>query len=109
MKRGDVVVVAFQGDLGKPRLAVVVESDRLAPTEFVIVCLGTSHIVQGAEPRRLLVAPSAANGLREPTQFQADKLMTARREKCGKVIGRMEDAAMLQLGGLLAAILGLAD
>lgn len=109
MKRGDIVVVALQGDLGKPRPAVIVESDRLAPTNFVIVCPGTSHIVDGTEPRRVLVSPTAENGLREPTQFQADKLVTTRREKCREVIGHLDEPTMLQLSGLLATILGLAD
>lgn len=109
MKRGDVVTVALPGDLGKPRPAVIVETDRLAPTEHVLVCPGTSHVREGVEQRRLLVLPDAANGLREPTQFQLDKLTVTRRAKCGAAVGRLDDQAMLQIGGLLVVLLGLAD
>lgn len=107
MKRGDVVVVALQGDLGKPRPAVVVESDLLAPADNILVCPGTSHLVEGSTKRRLLVEPDATNGLRQLTQFQVDRLIAPRRDKCGSVIGRLDEQAMAQLDGLLAAILGL--
>jgi mRNA interferase MazF len=39
MRRGEIVTVALQGDFGKPRSAVVIESDQLPPTEFVLVCV----------------------------------------------------------------------
>ncbi len=109
MKRGDVVVVALQGDLGKPRPAVVVESDLLAPADNILVCPGTSHIVEGSTKRRLLIQPDAKNGLRQPTQFQLDRLIAPRRDKCGAVIGRLDEEAMTQINSLLAAILGLDD
>jgi mRNA interferase MazF len=109
LKRGDIVIVALRGDLGKPRPAVVLETDRLAPTEHVLVCPGTSIVLKGVEPRRVLVLPSPNNGLRLPTQFQADKVNPARRASCGTVIGRLEDEAMAQIEGLLAVLLGLAE
>jgi mRNA interferase MazF len=109
LKRGDIVVVALQGDLGKPRPAVIVETDLLAPGQFVLVCPGTSHVEPSATKRRLLVTPDTSNGLREPTQFQVDRLIAPRRQKCGMVIGRLDEQAMAQLDRLLMAILGLAD
>jgi mRNA interferase MazF len=109
LKRGDVIVVALQGDLGKPRPAVIVESDRLAPTNTVLVCPGTSHVLDAVEPRRVLVLPEPENGLREPTQFQIDRLIAPRRAKCGDVIGQLDEQAMAQIDELLAVILGLAD
>ena len=33
VRRGDVVLSSLQGDLGKPRPAVVVQADELGPTE----------------------------------------------------------------------------
>ena len=39
MRRGEIVTVAVQGDYGKPRPAVVIQSDWLAETESVLVCL----------------------------------------------------------------------
>ena len=107
MKRGDVIVVALQGDLGKPRPAVIIESDRLASTENILICPGTSHLVEGVEPRRLLILPTQENGLREPTQFQIDRLVAPRRTKCGGVIGQLDEQAMAEIDGLLTVILGL--
>jgi hypothetical protein len=39
MKRGDVVTVALQGDLGKPRPAVIVQSDHFNPTHASVTVL----------------------------------------------------------------------
>ncbi len=109
MKRGDIITVALQGDPGKPRPAVVVESDMVAATEHVLVCPGTSHLVVDAEPRRMLVMPDATNGLRLPTQFQSDKINPVRREKCGEIIGKLDTEAMARLTMQLGVLLGLAD
>lgn len=108
MKRGDIVTVALPGDLGKPRPAVIVETDRLAPTDHVIICPGTSHVRQDVGQRRVYVEPSEANGLRSATQFQIDKVTIARRGKCGPVIGRLEADSTERLNGVLFLVLGLA-
>ena len=109
LKRGDIVTVALPGDLGKPRPALVIETDRLAPTDHVLICPGTSHVRADVEQRRVLVTPDAANGLRAPTQFQIDKLTVTRRAKCGPVIGQLDKPAMAAIDGLLVLVLGLAD
>ena len=45
IKRGDVVICAAPGDYGKPRPAVVVQSDLFNGTHSsVAVCLITSHL-----------------------------------------------------------------
>jgi mRNA-degrading endonuclease toxin of MazEF toxin-antitoxin module len=38
-----------------------------------------------------------------------DKIFAAKREKCGKVIGRLDGATMLALGQLLMFVLGVAE
>jgi mRNA interferase MazF len=109
LRRGDVITVALQGDLGKPRPALIVETDSLEPTGHVLVCPGTSHIVPEAINRRIVVEPDAANGLRETTQFQIDKLSPARRDRCGAVIGRLDAGTMAQIGARMILVLGLAE
>lgn len=109
MRRGDIVTVALQGDLGKPRPAVIVETDRLSPTDFVIICPGTSELRGGVEHRRVHVEPDADNGLKLPTQFQVDKITVTRRDKCRQVIGRLSDEEMDRLNVALALVIGLAD
>ena len=108
MKRGDLVTVALPGDYGKPRPAVVVQSDHLPQADSVMVCLTTSTR-RGLPLYRLAVEPTAANGLRQPTEIMADKVMSVRRDKVGPVIGRLSDADLLVLNRMLAFALGLAD
>ena len=101
--------MALPGDLGKPWPAVVVETDRLAPTDFVIICPATSHVRQDVGQRRVYVEPDAENGLSVPTQFQADKITVVRRTKCGSLVGRLGELQLQSLTETLALLIGLAD
>jgi mRNA interferase MazF len=38
-----------------------------------------------------------------------DKIMAVRRDKCGPVLGRLDDTAMWALNRLLALVVGIAD
>jgi mRNA interferase MazF len=50
MKRGDVVIVAATGDYGKPRAAVIVQTDAFPETHAsVVICQMTSEIVDGRQ------------------------------------------------------------
>ena len=102
------MTVAVQGDYGKPRPAVVIQSDWLAETESVLVCLLTST-VRETPLYRLTVPPTSKTGLRQVSQVMVDKIMAVRREKCGLAIGRLDEASMLALNRLLALVVGLAD
>lgn len=108
MKRGDVVTVAPSGDYGKPRPAVVIQSDALTETDSVLVCLITSLPVD-ARAFRLAVSDSPATGLRRPSYVMVDKIIATRRDKCGKVIGRLDEATMMALGPLLTFVMGMGD
>jgi mRNA-degrading endonuclease toxin of MazEF toxin-antitoxin module len=45
MRRGDIVIVAFAGDFGKPRPAVIVQSDYLNDTRAtILLCPFTSEL-----------------------------------------------------------------
>jgi mRNA interferase MazF len=108
MKRGDICLVVAPGDYGKPRPAVVVQTDLLNPTHAsIIVCLMTSEPVD-AHRFRIDVAPAAATGLRVRSQIMVDKLATLRREKIGKQIGTLDDDTRSRLDRALALVLGLA-
>jgi mRNA interferase MazF len=109
MRRGDVVVVAAAGDYGKPRPAIVVQSDALPDAHAsVIVCQMTSEIVD-AEGFRVLIEPDSSNGLRARSQVMADKPVTLRRERIGQSIGRLGDDDMARVDVALAFVMGLAD
>lgn len=109
MKRGDVVTVAASGDYGKPRPAVIVQTDAL-PAEHasVIVCQMTSDIVE-APDFRVTIEPTEKNGLRTRSQIMADKPVTIRRERVGRRIGSLDEEDIARLNVALAFAMGLAD
>ncbi|MEQ9334690.1 type II toxin-antitoxin system PemK/MazF family toxin [Thalassobaculum sp.] len=109
MRRGDVVTVAVSGDFGKPRPAVIVQTDAL-PAEHgsVVVCQMTTTI-ETAPDFRVTVEPSSGNGLQARSQIMADKPVTVRRERIGGRIGALGAADAARLNAALAFVLGLAD
>lgn len=109
MRRGDVVAVAAAGDYGKPRPAVVVQSD-VFPEDHpsVIVCQMTSDLADAAD-FRVTIEPSAENGLNARSQIMADKPVTVRRIRVGRQIGRLAAGDMVRLNAVLALVMGLAD
>jgi len=107
VRRGDIVTIATTGDYGKPRPAVVVQSDWLK-TDSVLVALFTSTFVD-APLFRLTVDSSVENGLNRPSQVMVDKILAVPREKCGSVIGHLDAATKLTLNQMLSVIFGLAD
>ncbi len=109
MKRGDVVTVAATGDYGKPRPAVIVQTDALPPAHAsLVVCQMTSECSDAAD-FRVTIAPTAKNGLRVTSQVMADKPVTIRRERVGRHVGRLDDKDMARLNTALAFVMGLAD
>jgi mRNA interferase MazF len=107
MRRGDLVTVAMSGDFGKPRPALVIQSDHFDATATVTVLLISSPLVD-APLIRQTVEPSAGNGLRKPSQVMLDKAMTVRRDRVGPPLGRLEDDAMIAVNRSLALFLGFA-
>lgn len=108
MKRGDLVTVAAQGDYGKPRPAVVIQSDVLDAADSVLVALLTSTLVD-APLYRLTLEPTACNGLKAVSQVIVDKVLAYPRAKCGPVIGRLSATDLLVLNNMLLVMIGLAD
>jgi mRNA interferase MazF len=103
-----LIVVSAPGDYGKPRPAVVVQSDAF-PADYpsVIVCQLTTSIVDA--DFRLIVEPRAENGLRETSQIMADKPLALKRERIGQTIGVLSSEEMARLNSILAVVMGLAD
>ncbi|HVQ66330.1 MAG TPA: type II toxin-antitoxin system PemK/MazF family toxin [Bradyrhizobium sp.] len=107
MKRGDVVLVVLQGELGKPRPGVVVQADELDASSSTIVCPMSSHI-DSANQLRPVIAPTVQNGLLVRTQIMTDKLNTLRRDRVKRVIGTLDSDARERLNSALLLVLGLA-
>ncbi len=108
MRRGDVVTVAVPGDYGKPRPAVIVQTDAFPATHAsVVVCQMTSVLVDVSF--RVTIEAGPDNGLQATSQIMADKPITVRREKIGQRMGCLGAAEISRLNVALAFVMGLAD
>jgi mRNA interferase MazF len=109
MRRGDLVTVAASGDYGKPRPAVIVQTDAFPQTHAsVVVCQLISALLDAPE-FRITIDPSRTNGLRVQSQIMADKPVTVRRERIGQILGRLSGEDIRRLNSALAFVMGLAD
>jgi len=105
MRRGDVVTVAPSGDYGKPRPALIVQSD-LFPEHPSVTILPITSELRDAPLFRLSVPADESTGLRHPSQVMIDKAQTIPRAKLGRPIGRVDDARMLAVTRAMALFLG---
>lgn len=107
MSRGDIVIVAAPGDYGKPRPAVVVQSDAIPKSHpSVVVCQMTSDLREA--DFRVLIEPRPANGLTARSQVMADKPATLKRERIGRKIGQLSEREMVRLQSAIAFVMGFA-
>ena len=102
MKRGDVVTVAIQGDYGKPRPAVVVQSDLFNETHPSVTLLPLTSTIVDAPLVRLTIDPGRENGLTRVSQVMVDKAITLPRDKVGEPIGRLDEEVMIRVTRALA-------
>ena len=106
MKRGDLVPVVLAGAYGKPRPALVIQSDLFALHPSVTVLPVTTEL-RAIETFRITVEPSARNGLRARSQIIVDKAHTIPRDKAGECFGSLEPRTMIAVNRALAVFLGL--
>ena len=107
MKRGAIVTVAASGYAGKPRPAVILQSDAFDGTDSVTVCLLTTTAVD-APLIRLPIEPSPSNGLQQPSWLMIDKIVTVRRSQVDQRIGELAAQDMVRLNRAVLVFLGLA-
>jgi mRNA interferase MazF len=106
MKRGDIVPVVLAGAYGKPRPALVIQSDLFALHPSVTVLPITTQL-RPIETFRIQVEASDGNGLRAPSQIMVDKAHTIPRDKAGNPFGELEPRTMTAVNRQLAVFLGL--
>ena len=109
MKRGDLVTVALQGEHGKPRPALVIQSDLFANlTSTVTVALLTSAALD-IPIFRVPIEPSETNALRTRSFVMVDQTFSASTRRFGDAFGHLDDADMLAVNRALALFLGIAS
>jgi len=107
MTRGSLVTIAAQGDFGKPRPALVIQSDRFGETVSLTVLPLTSELVE-APLLRVNVEPNPENGLKRRCQVMVDKALTLKRLRVGSRIGQVDATKLLEVERCLAVFLGIA-
>jgi mRNA interferase MazF len=107
VNRGAVVIVALQGDYGKPRPALVVQADVFSMLPSVTILPITSDL-RDTPLYRINIAASPETGLNNPSQIMVDKPQVISREKIGQVIGSADAATLTAVSRSLAVFLGIA-
>ena len=103
-----LVAVALPGGLGKPRPALIGQSDLFNEAHPTLTVLPLTSEIRSTPQFRITIEPSSTNGLRLVSQIMVDKPMTFRRDKIRSPFGRMDDETMLRVGRALAVWVGLA-
>ena len=107
LKRGDLITVSLPGDQGRPRPALVIQSDHFAELGALTI-LPITGTLTDAPLLRIPVEPSPQNGLLKRSDIMVDKPQTPPGTRLGPVIGHLEDTVMVAVSRSLAVFLGLA-
>lgn len=107
IERGDIIICALNGDYGKPRPALVIQSDLFNPTHASItVCPITSHLID-ASLFRIALAPNKLTGLTSSSQIMIDKIVSLKSEKITQKIGKLSCDEILKVDNALKLWLSL--
>jgi mRNA interferase MazF len=107
MKRGEIWTVSGgTGYAGKPRPAVIVQSDEFEETFSLTIC-GFTRDETAAPLFRLPIEPNERNGLRHACRLMVDKVMTVPKDKVGRRVGVLDDDDVLRMNRALIVFLGL--
>lgn len=107
VKRGDILPIVQPGAYGKPRPALVIQSDLFDVHPSVTILPLTSDL-RDAPLFRVRIEPSEQNGLRTTSEAMVDKITTVPRNKAGEPFGRLEEEHLRQIERLLTLWLGMA-
>jgi mRNA interferase MazF len=102
-----VALVVVPGDYGKPRPAVVVQSDTMNEVHgSTIVCLFTTN-EREVEGVRVPVEPGPTTGLTSRSFVMTDKIMAIRRDRVRAVVGRLDPRVLREVSRCLMTVLDL--
>lgn len=107
LKRGDIVFCVVSGDFGKPRPALVIQSNLFNGTHASVVLLPiTSHKID-APLFRITVMPGKTNGLGKRSQIMVDKMTAVHGDRIRDKIGHLSPALLKKIDEALALWLAL--
>ena len=86
---------------------MIVQDDRFDATRSITICAFTTDPTD-APLFRLVIEPSASNGLEAVPRLMIDKITTIPKAKVGRRVGRLADDDLVRLNRALMIFLGLA-
>lgn len=93
---------------GKPRPALVIQTDLLNPTHASVILLPITSDLRDLPGFRVPVQPSVTNGLREPSEIMVDKPITVPTGNIHQQIGMLDSETMSRVDRALVIVVGLA-
>ncbi|EFI35460.1 transcriptional modulator of MazE/toxin, MazF [Desulfonatronospira thiodismutans ASO3-1] len=106
MGRGDILPVVQPGTYGKPRPALVIQSDFFGVHPSVTILPITSKL-RDAPLFRLRVDPTVQNGLLSVSEVMVDKITTLPSDKLREPFGHLEYEYMREVERLLTVWMGI--
>jgi mRNA interferase MazF len=108
LRRGDLTTVALPGDFGKPRPALVIQSNLFAD-HLSVTILPLSSDLRETPIFRVRLFPDETNGLRAPSDVMIDKIHTVARDKLREKFGAIANEQLIEIERAVAVWLGIAD
>jgi mRNA interferase MazF len=109
MKRGEIWTLSGgPGYAGKPRPALIVQSDLALDTPSVLTCGFTTQASEDV-PLRPLFFPSVENGLAKLSNLMSEKITSVPRNRLGRRIGALKGEDMTRADGALQLVMGFAE
>lgn len=99
------MTVALQGDYGKPRPALIIQSDLFNEHPSVTILPVTGELRE-TPLFRIRLEPASANGLQKVSDVMVDKAQSVPRDRIGSVFGHVGEEEMLAINRSLAVFLG---
>ncbi len=102
-----MVTAAFQGDLGKPRPAIIIHADEFIVDHVTLLLCPLTTFLADSPAFRPTIKPSGTNGLNAVSQIMVDKITHLRKSAISQVIGHLDDDEMQILEAAAITITGL--
>ena len=109
MKRGEIWTASGDAEYArKPLPGVIVQNGNFDTLDSVTIC-GVTSDPTDLPLFRILIEPTALNGLQSPSRIMVDKVLTIRKNRLGYRIGHLSEQDLKRLDRTIATFLGLSD
>ena len=109
LHRGDLIIAVFARDYGKPRPAVVVQSNLFNASHGSVVLCPISSDLTGFSVFRVRLIQAETSGLRMDSEVMVDKMGAVDRDRIRQRIGRLSPPQMSLVDQALQIWLDLPD